>query len=71
MKTERSHYIELRLEDQLGMICLHVSITAIIVDECDSGLPPVDDMEIIRDKKKEFSLWKTPKVLNEIGWLQV
>lgn len=70
LKKEKSHYMKLSLEDQLGFICLHLSITALHGDECISNSSNYEEnnMQML---KKEFSLWKTANSFKEIGWLQV
>ena len=72
LQPEKSHFCELLLEDQLGTVSLHVSITA----QSDCGAPSnlegyVDDPEVLKDVERSFSLAKTAQAMGEVGWLQV
>lgn len=72
LTPEKSHYCELLLEDQLGTISLHVSITAQSEPGAPSNLESyVDDPDVIKDIERSFSLTKTAHSLKEVGWLQI
>lgn len=64
--------MELGLEDQPGVLCLHVSITALSTEGSNSDLQSYQhDPEKIHAIEQSFSLLNTPKAMKEIGWLQV
>ena len=72
LQPEKSHYLELDLVDQPGVISLYVALTAQNAIGCVSDLTRhEDDEEYLSDIKNEFSLFQTFGSLKKIGWLQV
>ena len=72
LTPEKSHYCELLLEDQLGVVSLHVSITAQSEPGASSNLNEYnDDPEMLKDIERSFSLAKTAQSMKDVGWLQV
>lgn len=72
LEAEKSHYLELGLEDQPATICLYVSITAQSLPGCSSDLQTYDeDPDKVQDIKSNHSLLNTAKSFKQIGWLQL
>lgn len=70
LTKEKSHYVELSLIDQPGILCLHVSITALNNHDGTSDIHE-DDTSHINQIKNDFSLFKTTSAIGNVGWLQV
>ena len=72
LTAEKTHYVELSLEDQQGIICLYLCITGLNVPGCISDLNSyVDDPSLVEKQERHFSFWKTAENLKQIGWMQV
>ncbi|XP_057302904.1 multiple C2 and transmembrane domain-containing protein 1-like isoform X1 [Hydractinia symbiolongicarpus] len=72
LEAEKSHYLELGLEDQPATICLYVSITAQSLPGCSSDLQTYEeDPDKAQDIKSDYSLLNTAKSFKQIGWLQL
>ena len=72
LEREKSHKIEAALEDNAGIVVMHLSITGLDAPGCESDLNTfVDDPARRKEIAKQFSLKKTPKKIKEIGWLQM
>ena len=72
LEVEKSHKLEVGLEDQTGTISLHICITGLVHPGARSDLTMhTDDIDAVEEKKQEYRLTKTPSKINEIGWLQV
>lgn len=72
LEREKSHKIEAQLEDNAGMVIMHLSITGLDAPGCESDLTVHQDDPAKRKAMVEaFSLKKTPKKIKECGWLQV
>jgi len=72
LTKEKSHYLELSLMDQPGILCLHVSITALINQDSTSDIKThEDDTGRIKEIENDFSLFKTTTSMEKVGWLQV
>ena len=72
LEKEKSHFVELVLEDQPGVLSLHVSITALCNQNSTSDIKTnLDDSDRLKEIESEFSLLKTTKAMSQIGWLQV
>lgn len=72
LEREKSHKIEAALEDNAGIIVMHLSITGLDATGCESDLNAYTEKPGRRAEiTKQFSLKSTPKKIKEIGWLQV
>ena len=72
LEKEKSHKIEAQLEDNAGIVIMHLSITGLDAPGCVSDLTVHQDDPAKRKAMVEaFSLKKTPKKIKECGWLQV
>ena len=72
LEKEKSHKIEAELEDNAGIVVMHLSITGLDAPGCESDLSAhLDDPERRKALVESFSLKKTPKKIKECGWLQV
>lgn len=81
LEKERSHYVELHLEDQPGVLCLHISITALNNDDVSNSTKMInsnstatdnhDDEWRVKGIENEFSLLKTTQSVSQVGWMQV
>ena len=68
-ERERSHYIELELEDHAGFIAFYMTITALVLPGSESDLSThiCNRQEV----ENEFAIKRTWRKPDEIGWLQV
>lgn len=72
LEREKSHKIEAALEDNAGIIVMHLSITGLDAPGCESDLTAHTEKPGRRGEiVKQFHLKNTPKKIKEIGWLQV
>lgn len=72
LEREKSHKIEAALEDNAGVIVMHLSITGLDAPGCESDLTAHTEKPGRRGEiVKQFHLKNTPKKIKEIGWLQV
>ena len=72
LEREKSHKIEAALEDNAGIIVMHLSITGLDAPGCESDLNAYTEKPGRRAEiSKQFALKATPKKIKEIGWLQV
>ena len=61
--------IELTLEDSAGFICFYMTITALDVTSGESDLPKRGNNR--QEIEDEFTISRTWRKPDEIGWLQV
>lgn len=72
LEREKSHKIEAALEDNAGIIVMHLSITGLDAPGCESDLNTfVEKPGRRQEVAKQFMLKNTPKKIKEVGWLQV
>lgn len=72
LEREKSHKIEAALEDNAGIIVMHLSITGLDAPGCESDLNAYTEKPGRRTEiTKQYALKATPKKIKEIGWLQV
>nr|XP_047139595.1 multiple C2 and transmembrane domain-containing protein 2 isoform X3 [Hydra vulgaris] len=72
LTAEKTHDIELNLEDQPGVLYLYLCITGLNVPGCISDLTTYDeDQSLIVKQESNFSLWKTVENFKQIGWMQI
>ena len=72
LEREKSHKIEAALEDNAGIIVMHLSITGLDAPGSESDLNAFQEKPGKRAEiHKQFMLKNTPKKIKEIGWLQV
>lgn len=72
LEREKSHKIEAALEDNAGIVVMHLSITGLDAPGCESDLNTFTEKPGRRQEiTKQFMLKNTPKKIKEIGWLQV
>ena len=69
--------MELHLEDQPGVLCLHISITALNREEISNNTKLInnidtnDDEQKVKEIENEFSFFKTTQSVSQVGWMQV
>uniref|UniRef100_A0A7M5X2K6 C2 domain-containing protein n=2 Tax=Clytia hemisphaerica TaxID=252671 RepID=A0A7M5X2K6_9CNID len=72
LEKEKSHYVELNLEDQPGVLCLHISITALNNEGSASDIKIHNDDSLrVKEIENDFSLLKTTKAMSQVGWMQL
>lgn len=72
LEREKSHKIEASLEDNAGIVVMHLSITGLDAAGCESDLTSFVEKPGKRAEiTKQFGLKSTGKKIKEIGWLQV
>ncbi|XP_065672715.1 multiple C2 and transmembrane domain-containing protein 1 isoform X2 [Hydra vulgaris] len=72
LTAEKTHDIELNLEDQPGVLYLYLCITGLNVPGCISDLTTrEEDQSLIAKQESNFSLWKTVENFKQIGWMQI
>lgn len=72
LAREKSHKIEAALEDNAGIVVMHLSITGLDAPGCESDLTSFAERPGKRAEiTKQFGLKSTGKKIKEIGWLQV
>ena len=73
LEKEQTHYLEAELEDKAGFVCLYLTVTALCASGSESDLDTVHrETDSKRNEQvQQYSLIKTFKAVDEIGWLQV
>ena len=72
-ERERTHFVQVELEDNAGLVSFYMTITALSVPGSVSDLSLyMDQSRNMREEhERDFTLKKTWKKIDEIGWLQV
>ena len=72
LEREKSHKIEAALEDNAGIVVMHLAITGLDAPGCESDLNTFTEKPGKREEiTKQFALKNTGKKIKEVGWLQV
>ena len=72
LEREKSHKIEAALEDNAGIVVMHLAITGLDAPGCESDLNTFTEKPGKREEiAKQFTLKNTGKKIKEVGWLQV